>query len=108
MIRLNTEYGQQIYNFTPDHGSWQLIPASPNQSPFEGAVHKDEGGVLSLWSMPASTAEPIGFATEASQLIVPLSSGLTARSANQDVVVVCFPTVSVLLQFIDAKTSVMY
>ncbi|TYZ57059.1 hypothetical protein PybrP1_010711 [[Pythium] brassicae (nom. inval.)] len=95
----------EIYNFTPDHGAWKPLQMTSDVSPLAASeIQRLGNGVVSLWKLPAAIAESIGLSIEISQLVVPLSCGMSAGRDDAPTVFICFvvPNQQPMLDFVAA------
>ena len=83
----------QVYNFTPDHGEWKSLSADSHSTLLAAALTQEAEGPVRLWSLPAAAAETLGFSTDITQLVVPLTAGVKCLSDEETSVVVCFAMV---------------
>ncbi|KAJ0412302.1 hypothetical protein ATCC90586_009492 [Pythium insidiosum] len=101
----------EVYNFSPDHGSWKALSTQCHESPLIACLStrpasSEEG--LALWKMPCWSAQELGLSIDVDQLVVPLSSGMTVHRDDATSLVVVFtqPLQHLMLKFVNAMTAV--
>lgn len=98
----------EIYNFTPDHGTWKPLSMSCHESPLaESCKIRRNDGSVTVWTLPVAIAEDVGINVQATDLVIPLTAGASARREDVTTLVVVFvsPLVKLMLEFVHAMVA---